>query len=119
MRKRVLESIEKKLLKKRDQLLETIEAEEENEREGVESENITGDIVDEANSSYEQLVISRLTEKEQEKLNEIDEALSRLNEGVYGRCVVCGKSIDEKRLLAIPEAKKCIECKAAEEKRRY
>ena len=119
MRNRVLESIEKKLLKQREQLLETIEAEEENEREGVESENITGDIVDEANSSYEQLVYSRLTEKEQEKLHEIDGALSRIDDGIYGRCVVCGRSIDEKRLLAIPEAEKCIVCKAAEEKRRH
>jgi DnaK suppressor protein len=119
MRKRVLDSIEKKLLKKRAQLLETIEGEEENEREGADHESITGDIVDEANSSYEQLVYSKLTAKEQEKLEEIDEALNRLQEGGYGRCVVCGRPIDEKRLLAIPEAKKCITCKAAEEKRRY
>jgi len=119
MRKRTLESIEKKLIKKKDQLLETIEGEIANEMEGVESENITGDIVDEANSSYEHLIYSRLTDKEQQSLREINAALSRLKDGVYGKCVVCGKSIDEKRLLAIPEAKMCIACKAKQERRKY
>ncbi len=118
MRKRTLESIEKKLIQKQQQILETIEGELANEIEGVESEAITGDIVDEANSSYEHLIYSSLTVKEQEKLREINEALNRLNEGVYGKCVVCGKSIDEKRLRAIPEAKMCIACKARQERRK-
>jgi DnaK suppressor protein len=119
MRKRTLESIEKKLLKKKEELLETIEGEIENEMEGVESENITGDIVDEANSSYEHLIYSSLTEKEQETLREINAALNRIKDGVYGKCVVCGAPIDEKRLLAIPEAKMCIACKAKQERRKY
>ncbi|MBN2324433.1 MAG: TraR/DksA family transcriptional regulator [Spirochaetes bacterium] len=118
MRKRTLESIEKKLIQKKQQILETIEGELANEIEGVESETITGDIVDEANSSYEHLIYSSLTVKEQEKLSEINEALNRLNEGIFGRCVVCGKPIDEKRLRAIPEAKMCIACKAKQERRK-
>ena len=118
MRKRTLDSIERKLLKKKEDLLETIEGEIANEMEGVESENITGDIVDEANSSYEHLIYSSLTEKEQENLSAINAALNRLKEGVYGKCVVCGKYIDEKRLLAIPEAKMCIACKAKQERRK-
>jgi DnaK suppressor protein len=118
MRKRTLESIEKKLVQKKQQILETIEGELANEIEGVESEAITGDIVDEANSSYEHLIYSSLTVKEQEKLSEINEALNRLNEGIFGKCVVCGKPIDEKRLRAIPEAKMCIACKAKQERRK-
>ncbi len=118
MRKRTLESIEKKLVQKKQQILETIEGELANEIEGVESEAITGDIVDEANSSYEHLIYSSLTVKEQEKLSEVNEALNRLNEGIFGKCVVCGKPIDEKRLRAIPEAKMCIACKAKQERRK-
>lgn len=119
MRKRTLDSIEKKLLKKKEQLLETIESEIANEIEGSESGNITGDIVDEANSSYEHLIYSSLTEKEQEKLGQINSALTRIKDDVYGKCVVCGRAIDEKRLLAIPEAKMCIACKAKQERRKY
>jgi DnaK suppressor protein len=119
MRKRTLDSIEKKLLKKKEQLLEIIESEIANEIEGAESGNITGDIVDEANSSYEHLIYSSLTEKEQEKLGQINFALARIKDDVYGKCVVCGRAIDEKRLLAIPEAKMCIACKAKQERRKY
>ncbi len=119
MEKLILKSIEQKLIDKMNEILETIEGEERNEIEGLESENITGDIVDEANSAYEKQIYSKLTEKEREKLNEIDEALKRIEEGVYGKCIVCGKEIEEKRLLAIPEAKKCIVCKSAEERKRF
>ncbi|NIQ18272.1 MAG: hypothetical protein GTN43_05690, partial [Candidatus Aenigmarchaeota archaeon] len=74
--------------------------------------------MDKANSIYEMQIYDKLTEKEQLKLQEISNALKRIEEGVYGKCVVCGKSIEEKRLIAIPEAKKCIVCKSAEEKRK-
>jgi len=118
MNKKLLMEIKKKLLEKKDEILETIEKEESDEISEIESESVIGDIVDEANSVYELQVISKLSEKEQEKLQEINEALKRIEDGVYGKCVVCGKEIEEKRLLAIPEAKKCIKCKAAEEKMR-
>jgi DnaK suppressor protein len=119
MRTKVLESIKKKLINRMNELLETIEGEDEDEISDVESENVIGDIVDKANSIYEMQIYDKLTQKEQVKLQEISEALKRIEEGVYGKCVVCGKSIEEKRLIAIPEAKKCIVCKSAEEKRKF
>jgi DnaK suppressor protein len=119
MRTKVLESIKKKLITKMNELIETFEGEQEDEISDVESENVIGDIVDKANSIYEMQIYDKLTEKEQIKLQEISNALKRIEEGVYGKCVVCGKSIEEKRLIAIPEAKKCIVCKSAEEKRKF
>jgi len=119
MDKRTLKVIENKLLEKKNEILTTIEREALDEISDHESENVIGDIVDTANSAYESQIIEKLTENEQKKLHEINEALKRIEEGVYGRCVVCGKAIEEKRLIAIPEAKKCIECKTREEKRRY
>ncbi len=119
MKKRVLESVSKKLIKKMNEILETIDRTEENDVSEQESENIIGDIVDRANSVYEMQIYDKLTEKEQEKLQEISEALKRIEEGVYGKCVVCGKNIEEKRLLAIPEAKMCIDCKSAQERRKF
>ena len=119
MKKRVLESVSKKLIKKMNEILETIDRTEGNDVSEQESENIIGDIVDRANSVYEMQIYDKLTEKEQEKLQEISEALKRIEEGVYGKCVVCGKNIEEKRLLAIPEAKMCIDCKSAQERRKF
>jgi len=40
-------------------------------------------------------------------------ALERLDNGTYGRCQVCGVSIDEKRLEALPATATCIKCASA------
>jgi DnaK suppressor protein len=45
---------------------------------------------------------------EQALLTEIEQALGRLDNGTYGKCVVCGQPIPEKRLQAIPWAARCI-----------
>lgn len=43
-------------------------------------------------------------------LNEIHEALNRIEEGTFGKCTLCGKEIGEERLEALPYAEVCIEC---------
>jgi DnaK suppressor protein len=43
-------------------------------------------------------------------LQEIDEALKRIESGTYGTCAECGKPISEGRLEARPYAVLCIEC---------
>ena len=55
---------------------------------------------------------------ERETLLEIDEALKRIEEKAYGKCVACGKKIGKKRLLAVPHAKLCLLCKEEEEKKK-
>lgn len=42
-------------------------------------------------------------------LMQVEEALKRLNNGSYGKCMICGKAIPEKRLEAIPWALLCVE----------
>jgi RNA polymerase-binding protein DksA len=43
-------------------------------------------------------------------LGQIDAALSRIEEGSFGTCTNCGKSIAEERLEARPWASLCIDC---------
>ena len=45
---------------------------------------------------------------EQTLLREVEDALGRIEDGTYGRCIVCGKLIPEKRLEAIPWAARCV-----------
>ncbi len=42
-------------------------------------------------------------------LQDVQAALKRLEAGTYGKCVVCGRSIEPSRLRAIPETPYCIE----------
>ncbi|GIO06507.1 hypothetical protein J31TS6_25350 [Brevibacillus reuszeri] len=46
---------------------------------------------------------------DRETLKEIDQALTRMDEGQYGICTVCGKAIPEERLEALPQAQTCKE----------
>lgn len=47
------------------------------------------------------------------RLRDVNQALSRIKSGAYGKCVKCGREIDQKRLEAIPTATTCChgECK--------
>ncbi|REK61838.1 MAG: molecular chaperone DnaK [Brevibacillus sp.] len=50
---------------------------------------------------------------DRETLKEIDQALTRMDEGTYGLCTVCGQPIPEERLEALPYAQTCKEHAAA------
>ena len=51
-------------------------------------------------------------------LAQIDRALHKLEDGTYGLCDKCGKSIGEERLSIAPFATLCVECKRLEERTR-
>lgn len=46
------------------------------------------------------------------------DALKRIDEGAYGRCVDCAKPVPEGRLEARPEAARCVPCQGKRERRR-
>jgi DnaK suppressor protein len=56
-----------------------------------------------------------LIQMKAETLNKINEALSRLEDGTYGRCYECGDEIAEPRLRALPFAVRCKDCEEARE----
>ncbi|AQS59044.1 TraR/DksA C4-type zinc finger protein [Desulforamulus ferrireducens] len=45
----------------------------------------------------------------------IDDALTKLANGQYGLCEVCGKEIPLERLEAVPYTTQCVDCKAKDE----
>ena len=60
-------------------------------------------------------VLEQLSEVELHQIAQIRRALSRLEEGRYGDCRVCGGEIGEARLGALPTATTCIDCADAGE----
>ena len=44
-------------------------------------------------------------------LRDVERALTKLDDGTYGRCDRCGRPIGDERLDAIPWALLCIDCK--------
>jgi RNA polymerase-binding transcription factor DksA len=49
-------------------------------------------------------------------LGQVNAALERLDQGVYGTCRRCGKEINPRRLQALPYAIFCIDCQAIVER---
>ncbi|MBI2956142.1 MAG: TraR/DksA family transcriptional regulator [Acidobacteria bacterium] len=49
-------------------------------------------------------------QRERALLGELEHALGRLEEGVFGICEACGVTIPERRLKALPWARFCLEC---------
>ena len=50
-------------------------------------------------------------------LDEVAEALGRIDSGTYGVCVDCGEAIPEKRLEALPASARCMDCQRKAEHR--
>jgi RNA polymerase-binding protein DksA len=59
-----------------------------------------------------------LIENGAEELEEVTQALARIEDGTYGSCAECGGRIPKARLQAIPYASHCIQCKEKLEKGR-
>ena len=51
-----------------------------------------------------------LIQMKAETLDQINQALSRLDAGAYGYCVECGAEIPGRRLRALPFAIRCKDC---------
>ena len=52
----------------------------------------------------------------QKQLQEVEQALEKINDGTYGLCAECGKQINPARLEALPQATLCLDCKAKKTK---
>lgn len=68
----------------------------------------TKDSGDYAVDTIEQQQEQAIAASDQALLSEIDAALQRIKDGTYGKCVVDGEPIPEKRLEAAPWAARCI-----------
>ena len=80
---------------------------------GMDDNNISADIVDQANSYIDSNVEMKAINRQIKLISEIDKALMRIREDTYGYCLDTAEPIGLKRLMARPVAKYTI---AAQEK---
>ena len=73
------------------------------------------DVGDQALLDTERVRDISIMELRNKMRQQIDEALVKLEEGTYGRCADCGAEITEKRLRAVPFARRCVTCQEKEE----
>jgi DnaK suppressor protein len=65
---------------------------------------------DDATDAFEQAKELSLLQNTKWVLTQVEAALARFDEGVYGVCEQCGDHIDPARLKALPYAGLCMDC---------
>jgi DnaK suppressor protein len=75
------------------------------------------DPTDRASFESDRNFLLRIRDRERKLITKVKEALERIEDGTFGTCESCGKSISEKRLMVRPVTTQCIDCKTEEEQR--
>ena len=83
---------------------------------GMDDNNISADIVDQANSYIDSNVEMKAINRQIKLISEIDKALRRIREDTYGYCLDTAEPIGLKRLMARPVATLSIEAQERHER---
>jgi DnaK suppressor protein len=113
-RAKFLAGAREQLLETRAKLLGEIDSEMRAEREGNKDEGM--DTYDLASEERDREINFILSDRERVKLQQIDDALARLDDGSYGICESCGLEIGEERLEAMPFTRLCRDCQQDQER---
>ena len=108
--------MKEKLAALKTEILQNLAAESEEFMELIHDKE-PKDLADIASDDIDKKMLKTLEAQELKRLQLIDTALSRIQNGHYGKCMKCGKKIPEERLEAIPYAFLCIQCKSQDERR--
>lgn len=73
-------------------------------------------MADLATDAYDREFSLGLASNDRNALLQIDDALKRIEEGVFGVCQMCRKPIAKVRLKALPFARLCLKCQRSQEK---
>jgi RNA polymerase-binding protein DksA len=111
-----LEKMESSLLVLKNEIIDNLISSNEDFKEIMEGEE-PKDLADIASDDIDRKMIEAIGTQELKRLKLIESALTRIKQGKYGHCIRCSERIPQDRLIAIPYALMCIECKSEEERR--
>jgi DnaK suppressor protein len=114
-RKDALLRLHSRLVARRDALRKALTGDQDSFPKFAATDTV-GDNVDAAVDTANDEICSQLVEIESRELGQIERALHRIVEGVYGRCEFCGNKIAEARLNALPYTNSCIDCQRENER---
>lgn len=111
-----LDEMKEKLLEQRNTLLASLAEQSEDMRDLVKTVD-SGDEADVASDVIDRNVLTALGAQDANRLQQINNAIDRINQNKFGHCVLCGKEIPRERLEILPYTLMCISCASAEERR--
>jgi DnaK suppressor protein len=111
LREKKIQDIRKRLkAQKQELLVGALEALNE-----LPGQTVFPDLGDQASAEIDRNFMLRLKGRERKLLKKIEDAIERIDQGVFGVCDKCGLDINIKRLEARPVTSMCIECKTLQE----
>jgi DnaK suppressor protein len=113
MDKKRLESYQKRLQARREELLKSIARTEEEGRAA--DDDPTVDLADKAANSYTKEFLFGQNNIDRTTLQLIDQALERIKKNAFGHCEQCESELQQKRLDAVPWARHCTACQEKHE----
>ena len=116
MEKTFTEQMRELLVSQKKEILDALATSNEEFRTIV-AEMDPKDVADVASDDIDRKMLEALSSQDIKRLKAIDAALTRISQGRYGLCMVCGKKIPQERLTAIPYAVMCVDCQKSEERR--
>jgi DnaK suppressor protein len=105
-----IESLKQRLLQKKRELQANIARLEKEARDSGGAE--VRDAMDDATSAQGASEALQEDVLESDTLIEVEDALQRIEDGTYGKCIDCGRPIEAARLEAVPWAAYCLEDQA-------
>ena len=86
-----------------------------NNSEGLSQESVFSvHMADAGTDSFEQEKNYILMGRESDYYKNLEIALDRIDDGIFGICKICAELIPEERMLEVPNATKCVGCKEKE-----
>ena len=86
-----------------------------NNSEGLSQESVFSvHMADAGTDSFEQEKNYILMGRESDYYKNLEIALDRIDDGIFGICKICSELIPEERMLEVPNATKCVGCKEKE-----
>lgn len=110
-----IEKMKKELLEEKETILKSLANQNSDYKKLMENAE-PGDEIDVASDVIDGRMLETLGVKDQNKLTSINNALKRIENGTYGKCLKCHKEIPQERLEILPETVFCIKCKTEQER---
>jgi RNA polymerase-binding protein DksA len=109
--------IQEKLDKARQDYEHYLEAVKNPNDHGVEEHNPSNKMFEETNAASDKEYMSQLAERQRKFIQNLEDALVRIENKTYGVCRVTGELIAKERLKAVPHTTISIKAKQEENKR--
>ena len=117
MEQKFIDKMKAQLEQQKQTILESLAAQNDDYKKIVEGGETTGDVIDVASDVIDGKLLESLGSQDANRLQQINNALDRIKQGKYGKCLKCGKDIPRERLEALPYAFMCVDCKTTDERR--